>query len=131
MLDPVSGFVPTTSPTTTPKKELDKDSFLKLLTTQLEHQDPVNPSSQEQMFSILAQMGMVEQISGLNQNMQQLLNNSQYGLIGKNVSAVDSKGTPVSGIVDGIVFENKTPFMQINNALVPLDNIQSVVMPRG
>ncbi len=67
---------PTTSPglfgttTTTDsrsiKKSLDKDAFLKLLVTQLQNQDPMNPSDASEMAAQLAQFSSVEQLTQLN-----------------------------------------------------------------
>ncbi|WP_273543629.1 flagellar hook capping FlgD N-terminal domain-containing protein, partial [Aeromonas veronii] len=44
----------TTGTTTTPKKELDQASFLKLLTMQLSYQDPFKPVDNAQMLSQMA-----------------------------------------------------------------------------
>ena len=45
----------TASSTTKSKNTLDKDDFLKLLVTQLTHQDPSNPMDDTQMTAQLAQ----------------------------------------------------------------------------
>lgn len=69
-------ITPTTSPqyfgsgTTTagtgPKKDIDKDAFLRLLVQQLKHQDPLNPLKPEEFASQLAQFTSVEQLTQLN-----------------------------------------------------------------
>jgi len=50
----------------TPSKDIDKNAFLKLLVTQLRHQDPLDPSSPEQFASQLAQFSSLEQLTNLN-----------------------------------------------------------------
>lgn len=46
--------------------QMGKDEFLKLLTFQLQHQDPMNPMDQSKMTGELAQFSQLEQLSNLN-----------------------------------------------------------------
>jgi flagellar basal-body rod modification protein FlgD len=49
-----------------PHNQMGKDEFLKLLTFQLQHQDPMNPMDQSKMTGELAQFSQLEQLSNLN-----------------------------------------------------------------
>lgn len=51
-----------------PKNALDKDAFLRLLTTQLANQDPLNPMEDKEFIAQLAQFSSLEQIQNLNKN---------------------------------------------------------------
>lgn len=69
-----------------------EDRFLKLLVTQLNNQDPLNPLDNAQLTSQLAQMSTVSGIEKLNTALQSLLAQSgssqvlqSAGLIGKSV----------------------------------------------
>ncbi|MCX7166896.1 MAG: flagellar hook assembly protein FlgD [Rhodocyclales bacterium] len=53
-----------------------QDRFLKLLTTQLKNQDPLNPMDNAQMTSQLAQISTVDGIEKLNATLKQLLSSS-------------------------------------------------------
>ena len=53
-----------------------QDRFLKLLTTQLQNQDPLNPLDNAQMTSQLAQISTVDGITKLNATLQSLVDNS-------------------------------------------------------
>jgi flagellar basal-body rod modification protein FlgD len=55
------------------KKELGKDDFLRLLTTQLANQDPLKPMDNQAMIAQLAQFASVEQLSGMRQGLETLL----------------------------------------------------------
>jgi len=66
---PIQIYTPPTGPAAAPaaSKDIDKNAFLKLLVTQLEHQDPMDPSSPEQFAAQLAQFSSLEQLTNLNQ----------------------------------------------------------------
>lgn len=49
-----------------PHNQMGKDEFLKLLTHQLQHQDPMNPMDGSKMTGELAQFSQLEQLSNLN-----------------------------------------------------------------
>ena len=77
-----------------PSKVLDKDAFLELLITQLQNQDPLNPTDSVEFTAQLAQFSSLEQLNNVNDNLEQLqnfqasINNSQaVALIGKDITA--------------------------------------------
>lgn len=53
-----------------PHNQMGKDEFLKLLTFQLQHQDPMNPMDQSKMTGELAQFSQLEQLSNLNKKFE-------------------------------------------------------------
>ena len=57
-------------PGDTINKDLDKDAFLRLLTTQLANQDPLNPIEDREFIAQLAQFSSLEQMQNLNKNME-------------------------------------------------------------
>jgi flagellar basal-body rod modification protein FlgD len=50
--------------------KLTKDDFLKLLSAQLQNQDPLNPMKQDKFSSELAQYSQLEQLTNINNNMK-------------------------------------------------------------
>jgi len=83
-----------TQPAVVPSKELDRDAFLNLLITQLQNQDPLNPTDSTEFTAQLAQFRSLEQLGNVNDNLKQLqnfqasINNSQaVSLIGKEIAA--------------------------------------------
>lgn len=56
-----------------------QDRFLRLLTTQLKNQDPLNPMDNAQMTSQLAQISTVDGIEKLNATLQKLLSSTVDG----------------------------------------------------
>ena len=91
-------YGPTQGELRDPTRALGKDDFLKLLTVQLQHQDPLSPVENEDFIAQLAQFSSLEQLESINTNLQnsidldliltQVLNNTAAaGLIGKTVIA--------------------------------------------
>ena len=77
-----------------PTQELDRDAFLNLLITQLQNQDPLDPTDSVEFTAQLAQFSSLEQLGNVNDNLKLLqdfqasINNSQaVSLIGKEITA--------------------------------------------
>jgi len=91
---------------------LDKDDFLKLLVTQLEAQDPLNPLESTEFTAQLAQFSSLEQLYTINDNMENLqlsqaaVNNVQaVSLIGKTVKVSGNAIPMTEGAANPIHFE--------------------------
>jgi flagellar basal-body rod modification protein FlgD len=88
-------MVPDTSTATSyGGSELDQETFLNLLITQLQNQDPLNPQDSQEFVAQLSQFSSLEQLMTLNEGMDTLymatssMNNaSMTQLIGKEVVA--------------------------------------------
>ena len=83
-----------TEPAVSQPSVLGKDDFLNLLITQLQNQDPLNPTDSTEFTAQLAQFSSLEQLSNVNENLEQLqnyqsaANNSQaVSLLGKEITA--------------------------------------------
>ncbi len=79
---------------------LGKDDFLKLLMTQMQNQDPTQPTDDTEFVSQLAQFSSVEQMTDMNDTMNQLLvaqasanQTADANLVGKTVKYTSSTVT--------------------------------------
>ena len=70
------------------------DTFLKLLTTQMQNQDPLNPMDSSEFTNQLVQFSSVEQSIKTNQNLEQLISlttsnslSNAMGYLGKEIEA--------------------------------------------
>jgi flagellar basal-body rod modification protein FlgD len=59
--------------TTTAKNSLGKNEFMRLLTTQMQYQDPLNPVDNGQMLAQLAQFSQLEQLQGLSSKIDSMV----------------------------------------------------------
>jgi len=92
-----------TSSSATGSTALGKDQFLQLLVTQLQHQNPLEPTTNEDFIAQLATFASLEQLQGINTGtqtgllMQQSVTNAlSAGLIGKDV-LIDTSTIAVTG----------------------------------
>lgn len=99
------------------KRTLDKDDFLKLLVTQLSHQDPTQPMEDREFIAQMAQFTALEQITNLNKefsSVSRLIATSQaIGLLGKTVEIADGD-TLVRGSVREVL-GGESPQLLVNN----------------
>jgi flagellar basal-body rod modification protein FlgD len=91
---------------------LGKDDFLKLLVTQLQNQDPLNPADSTEFISQLAQFSSLEQLTSVNDNLgiiqlfDQSINNSQaVNFVGKTIKASGSMFELESGETHEIQYQ--------------------------
>ncbi len=108
--------------------ELGKDAFLQLLVCQMQHQDPLQPSTDTEYISQLATFSQLEQLQNLNASYE---NTQAFSLVGKSVilktSGENEKTTYVSGTVDFVNMSGKKVKLSVNGSLYDLDQLDSVI----
>ena len=77
----------TTTKSTNSSSSLGKDDFLKLLVTQLQTQDPMNPMDDTQFISQMAQFTSLEQMKNMNTSVQMTQATSYIGKQGTGYSS--------------------------------------------
>jgi flagellar basal-body rod modification protein FlgD len=120
--------------------QLGQDAFLKLLTTQLQNQDPLHPMDDTQSVAQLAQFSSVQATTELKDAFASFQSNfsvmQSAGLLGKTVSAqaTDSSGNVISvnGLVKTISVINGNPMITLvdaNGKLMVDSNGQPLQLP--
>ena len=96
------------------KDSLGKEDFLKILVTQLTHQDPTNPMDDREFIAQMAQFSSLEQMQNLNKEFSRVAEiialSQATTLIGKTVDVAvsegrDSAGREILSLVTGRVDE--------------------------
>ena len=110
---------------------LNQDDFLKLLTAQLKHQDPLNPVDSTNFTSQLAQFSTLSGVQQLNTSTQQMLQLQQISqgasLVGKTVRYGDTDANAVRGNVDAVNLQSGKLLLQIDGKSVSSDQVRSIL----
>ena len=110
----------------TGNSDLGKDAFLKLLITQLQHQDPTNPMDDREFISQMAQFSSLEQMQNMTKAMESLLASQQQTqlmsyttFVGKEIQwhevtdKLDEKNKPIinegTGTIKSVKFVDGEP----------------------
>ncbi len=110
------------------KNSLDKDAFLKLLVTQMQYQDPMEPTSNTEYMSQMAQFSSVEQMQNLTSTItsgQTMSLTGQYVIL--NVPDAVGNIDQVSGLVDYVTVQDGKTYFHIGDDYYPSDYLDSVV----
>ncbi|BCG59683.1 flagellar hook assembly protein FlgD [Paenibacillus sp. URB8-2] len=108
---------------------LGKDQFLKILITQLQNQDPMQPMEDKEFIAQMAQFSSVEQLMNISNQLTALNQSlgSVSGLIGKNVSWLDSSTSQEkSGAVDSIVVSGGVQYALVGKEKIALTDITRI-----
>ena len=128
----------TQSTTTTPaassnpldKAMLGKDDFLKLLVTQLQHQDPMNPVDDKDFMGQMAQFTSVEQLTNMATAVDRMSTASQstqsIALIGKTVGWKKADGSTGEGVAESVSFSDGAIKIKIGDDEIAPNEIESV-----
>jgi flagellar basal-body rod modification protein FlgD len=113
-------------------KQLGKDDFLKILLTQLQNQDPLQPMEDKEFIAQMAQFSSVEQLSNISTEISLMRQSlaSVSGLIGKQVSWINTSSTGSdnlnSGVVEAIAMRNGQQFAMVNGESIALKDLVGI-----
>lgn len=120
-----------------PGGALGKNAFLQLLATQLEYQDPLQPTDNTQFVAQLAQFSSLEQMTNVSTQEGQVVSSvnqltatseltSAFDLLGNTVGLQAADGSTVSGTVTAVQSTANGVTVTVNGAAYPLTDVQSV-----
>jgi flagellar basal-body rod modification protein FlgD len=114
---------------TTGNSVLGKDQFLKILITQLQNQDPMEPMQDKEFIAQMAQFTSVEQLMNISTqltSMNQSLG-TVSGLIGKDITWTDTAtNLPKTGNVESIVVSKGIQYAVVGKDRVALTDITQI-----
>ena len=133
---PISGANSASNPSNTsariPQKSLGQADFLKLLTTQLAHQDPSKPMDDGAFIAQMAQFSTLQQNSQLVTDFAAFQKTQNFAsassLLGTQVTLTTANGD-VSGIVKAVDASGGAPQLLLNDGkLYPYSSVKQVSM---
>src|SRR5919197_1169515 len=115
-----SGPVSTTPPNQVKSKkmELKTEDFIKMMITQLQNQDPLEPAKNQELLAQMSQIGQLQSSTALTESLKSLVLQNNLGaagnLIGKTVQGMDDQGAPIDGIVNSVRVEKDNVFLELD-----------------
>ena len=101
------------------KMELKTDDFIKLMVTQLQHQDPMEPAKNQELLAQMSQIGQLQSSTTMQEMLKGLSLQNQIGssgqLIGKMVSGLDAQDEQATGLVSSVRVRDGQVYLELDN----------------
>ena len=114
---PISSVAPNTIKSN--KLALKTEDFIKMMITQLQQQDPMEPAKNEQLLAQMSQIGQLQSNTQLQESLKGMVLQHQIGsagnLIGKSIKGLSAEGDPVEGLVNSIRVEEGAVKLELDN----------------
>jgi flagellar basal-body rod modification protein FlgD len=130
--------MPVTAPSqnriTSSKNQLKTDDFIKMMLTQLQNQDPLEPAKNQELLAQMSQIGQLQTATQLQDTLKGLALQNQLGsagnLIGKLVQGLDANNDDVVGLVDSVRVEGNEVFLELDNGkTLSMRNVIAIANP--
>lgn len=109
-------------------QELGKDDFLKLLLTQLSHQDPTSPMDNNAFIAQMAQFSSLEQMNNMANGFEKLSalmnNNDAVSTLGKTVD-IELGTDKITGVVESVT-RGENPQVKVNGNYYSMEHINAI-----
>jgi flagellar basal-body rod modification protein FlgD len=109
------------------KMELKTEDFIKMMITQLQNQDPLEPAKNQELLAQMSQIGQLQSATTLQESLKGMVTQNQIGaaagLIGKTVQGLDGQDKPVTGLVNSVK-------VGVDGVSLELDNGKSLPLSR-
>ncbi len=109
--------------------EISSETFMKLLTAQLQNQDPLEPMTNQEMLTQIAQLSTVAQMTELNQLLENQTTHDVTdvsGLIGRRIEWYDEEASEMaSGLVTKVQLGPDGWNARVGDQAVSIDAIVS------
>ena len=121
-----AGFTPTQSSS----KQLTQQDFLKLLSTQMSNQDPMQPMDDSQFMAQMAQFSTLQATTAISTDMTALRTHSDLAtassLVGRKVTISNASIGSVTGVVSGVDASSGSAQVVIGGKSYSLGDITNV-----
>ncbi len=128
---PTAGSSDSSSGSNSSGYNLTPQNFMQLMVTQLQHQDPTQPTSSADLLSQMSEIGQLESSTELQTTMSSVTLQTQVGsassLIGKTVSGIDSNNNTSSGVVNSVSVAGGAVSLKLDNGdTMPLTGLANI-----
>ncbi|RCW47688.1 MULTISPECIES: flagellar hook capping FlgD N-terminal domain-containing protein [unclassified Halanaerobium] len=114
---------------------LGQDAFFKILITQLQNQDPLDPMEDKEFISQMAEFSSLEKVEKIYGMLEQQFNVNQLAgqadLIGKEITA-EIEGVELKGTVDGVKSKDEQIWVVLENGSeIRMDHLTAISKAGG
>lgn len=114
-----------------PLRGLDLNEFLKLMITELQNQDPLNPLENAEILAQISQIREIGATDKLGSTLDSVLLGQQLAnagtLIDKRISGLANSGRDVTGVVERVTMEKGKAVLQVGEESVSLNNVREIL----
>jgi flagellar basal-body rod modification protein FlgD len=114
-----------------PYASLNVDTFMKLLVTEMQTQDPLQPMNNSEIVQQLSQIRSIEASQELTTTLQSVLLGQNVAtassLLGRTIIGLDDNAKQVTGTVDGVSIASGQAKLLVGNSTVSLNNVSGIV----
>ena len=111
--------LPAAKPSGSKGLQLKTEDFIKMMITQLQNQDPMEPAKNQELLAQMSQIGQLQSANTLQESLKGMVAQNQIGaaagLIGKNVQGLDSNDDPIAGIVTSVKVGSDGVSLELDN----------------
>ena len=119
----ISDKTSSTSATSKSKTDSTKEMFLQLLVTEMQYQDPLQPTDNSEYVKEMATFSQVEALNSVSDKMNEL---QASALVGNYVTVTDGDGNTANGFVEYVTTDSDDILISIDGKTYSVDNITSV-----
>ena len=118
------------------KMQLKTEDFIKMMITQLQNQDPMEPAKNQELLAQMSQIGQRQSATSLQDSLKGLVLHNQIGsagnLIGKMVEGADANQESISGLVSSVRVTKDGVFLELDSGKeLALNNVTNIAGAPG
>lgn len=112
--------------------ELGKDDFIKLLITQLRHQDPMNPVDDKEFIGQMAQFSALEQMQNVSAGINSVRGSTLLGKeVRATVSSQSGEVSEVEGMVTSVKMRKGDTLVVVDGREIKVEDVEEIIMPNS
>lgn len=114
--------------------EMSSEDFIRVIFTELQNQDPLDPSDTTAVLEQLNSIRSIESDIQLTAKLESLVTENQLAsagnMIGKFIGGLTEDANRVAGYVVSVIRQDKEIFVELDNGwFVPIDSVETIVDP--
>lgn len=114
------------------QRGLKMDDFLKLMITEMQNQDPLNPLENHQILQQISQMREIEASDQLKRTLENVLLGqnlvSASAMIGKHIAGLTESNEEVTGVVERVsIDDSSSPRLHVGDHVLRLRNVRAIL----